>query len=35
VEGPDVLPVAIAVRWLKVVEARDRPHLLLAFDSSD
>ncbi|MHB8538460.1 MAG: pyridoxamine 5'-phosphate oxidase family protein [Candidatus Dormibacteria bacterium] len=32
VEGPDVLPVTIAVRWLKVVEARDGPHLLLAFD---
>jgi hypothetical protein len=32
VEGPDVLPVAIAVRWLKVVEARDGPHLLLRFD---
>ena len=32
VEGPHVLPVAIAVRWLKVVEARDGPHLLLSFD---
>lgn len=32
VEGPDVLPVTIAVRWLKVVEARDGPHLVLAFD---
>jgi hypothetical protein len=32
VEGPDVLPVTIGVRWLKVVEARDGPHLLLAFD---
>jgi len=33
VEGPEVLPVTIAVRWLKVVEARDGPHLLLSFDS--
>jgi Pyridoxamine 5'-phosphate oxidase len=33
VEGPDVLPVIIAVRWLKVVEARDGAHLLLTFDS--
>ena len=32
VEGPEVLPVTIAVRWLKVVEARDGPHLLLRFD---
>ncbi|MFI5039552.1 MAG: pyridoxamine 5'-phosphate oxidase family protein [Solirubrobacterales bacterium] len=32
VDGPDVLPVTIAVRWLKVVEARDGPHLVLAFD---
>ena len=32
VEGPVVLPVAIAVRWLKVVEARDGAHLLLSFD---
>ena len=32
VEGPDVLPVTIAVGWLKVVEARDGPHLLLRFD---
>jgi hypothetical protein len=32
VDGPDVLPVTIDVRWLKVVEARDGPHLLLAFD---
>jgi hypothetical protein len=32
VEGPEVLPVTIAVRWLKVVEARDGPHLLLGFD---
>jgi hypothetical protein len=32
VERPDVLPVTIDVRWLKVVEARDGPHLLLAFD---
>ena len=31
VEGPDVLPVTIAVRWLKVVEARDGPHLVLNF----
>ena len=30
VEGPDVLPVTIAVRWLKVVEARDGPHLCFA-----
>ena len=30
--GPEVLPVTIAVRWLKVVEARDGPHLLLRFD---
>jgi hypothetical protein len=27
-----VLPVTIAVRWLKVVEARDSAHLLLSFD---
>ena len=33
VEGPDVLPVTIAVGWLKVVEARDGPHLLLRFDA--
>jgi hypothetical protein len=32
VEGPEVLPVTIAVRWLKVVEARDGAHLLLSFD---
>jgi hypothetical protein len=32
VDGPDVLPVTIAVAWLKVVEARDGPHLLLRFD---
>lgn len=32
VDEPDVLPVTIAVRWLKVVEARDGPHLLLRFD---
>jgi hypothetical protein len=32
VDGADVLPVTIAVRWLKVVEARDGPHLVLAFD---
>jgi len=32
VEGPGVVPVTIAVRWLKVVEARDGPHLLLRFD---
>jgi Pyridoxamine 5'-phosphate oxidase len=32
VQGPEVLPVSIAVRWLKVVEARDGPHLLLGFD---
>jgi hypothetical protein len=32
VEGPGVLPVTIAVRWLKVVEARDGPHLVLNFD---
>ena len=32
VEGPEVLPVIIAVRWLKVVEARDGAHLLLSFD---
>ena len=32
VEGPEVLPVTIEVRWLKVVEARDGPHLVLAFD---
>jgi hypothetical protein len=31
VEGPDVLPVTITVGWLKVVEARDGPHLLLRF----
>jgi len=33
VEGPEVLPVTIAVGWLKVVEARDGAHLLLRFDS--
>jgi hypothetical protein len=32
VDGPEVLPVTIAVGWLKVVEARDGPHLLLRFD---
>jgi hypothetical protein len=32
VDEPDVLPVTIAVGWLKVVEARDGPHLLLRFD---
>jgi hypothetical protein len=32
IEGPEVLPVIIAVRWLKVVEARDGAHLLLSFD---
>lgn len=32
VDGPEVLPVTIDVRWLKVVEARDGPHLLLALD---
>ena len=32
VEGPEVLPVTIAVGWLKVVEARDGAHLLLRFD---
>jgi len=33
VEGPEVLPVTISVSWLKVVEARDGPHLLLRFDA--
>jgi len=33
VDGPEVLPVTIAVAWLKVVEARDGPHLLLRFDA--
>ena len=33
VEGPDVLPVTIDVRWLKVVEARDGAHVVLRFDS--
>jgi hypothetical protein len=32
VEAPDVLPVTIAVGWLKVVEARDGAHLLLRFN---
>ena len=32
VEGAEVLPVTIDVRWLKVVEARDGAHLLLSFD---
>jgi Pyridoxamine 5'-phosphate oxidase len=32
VEGSDVIPVTIAVAWLKVVEARDGPHLLLRLD---
>ena len=32
VQGPEVLPVTIAVRWLKVVEASDGPHLLLRLD---
>jgi hypothetical protein len=27
-----VLPVTIAVSWLKVVEVRDGPHLLVRFD---
>ena len=31
-EGPEVLPVTIAVSWLKVVEVRDGPHLLVRFD---
>ena len=31
-DGSDVLPVVIDVRWLKVVEARDGPHLLIRFD---
>jgi hypothetical protein len=31
-EGMDVLLVTIAVRWLKVVEVRDGPHLLLRFE---
>ena len=33
VEGSDVIPVTIAVAWLKVVEARDGPHLLLRLDT--
>jgi hypothetical protein len=33
VDGPDVLPVTIDVGWLKVVEARDGPHLLIRFDA--
>jgi Pyridoxamine 5'-phosphate oxidase len=33
VEGPEVLPVTIDVRWLKVVEARDGAHVVLRFDS--
>jgi hypothetical protein len=33
VEGPDVLPVTIDVRWLRVVEARDGAHVVLRFDS--
>lgn len=33
VEGPEVVPVTIAVGWLKVVEARDGAHLLLRFDT--
>jgi Pyridoxamine 5'-phosphate oxidase len=32
IEGPEVIPMTIAVSWLKVVEARDGPHLLLRFD---
>ncbi len=32
VDGPEVLPVVIAVRWLKVVEARDGPHLVVRID---
>jgi hypothetical protein len=32
VEGPEVLPVTINVRWLKVVEARDGVHQVLRFD---
>jgi uncharacterized pyridoxamine 5'-phosphate oxidase family protein len=33
VEGSDVIPVTIAVAWLKVVEARDGAHLLLRLDT--
>jgi len=32
VEGPDVVPVIVTVRWLRVVEAREGPHLMLTFD---
>ncbi len=32
VEAPDMVPVVVTVRWLKVVEAREGPHLLLTFD---
>lgn len=32
VDGPDLLPVVIDVRWLKVVAARDSAPLLVAFD---
>jgi hypothetical protein len=32
VGGKEVLPMTIAVGWLKVVEAREGPHLLLRFD---
>jgi hypothetical protein len=33
VERPEVLPVTIDVRWLKVVEAREGEHVVLRFDS--
>jgi hypothetical protein len=33
VEGPEVLPVIISVRWLKVVEARDGAHQVLRFEA--
>ena len=32
VEAPDMVPVVVTVRWLKVVEVREGPHLLLTFD---
>jgi len=32
VEAPDMVPIVVTVRWLKVVEVREGPHLLLTFD---
>ncbi len=32
VEAPDMVPVIVTVRWLKLVEVRDGPHLVVTFD---